>query len=177
MNENRTILVASIVGTILFIIAIATASYAYYTSSVKTEGEGSNVSVTTEHISATFTDGASLHLTNMIPGDTGTKEITITNTGSVAIDFKIAIKELSNGFTKTSDVVYKIKDKSDGSYIKNETPFPSGNQASQALSEEITLDVGATKNYTIEIEYKNTEDDQSTDMGKTISGKLFIEEV
>ena len=74
--------------------------------------------------------------------------------------------------------MYKIKDDGTSSYLNDtEKAFPSGDQTSQALSDEITLNVGETKNYTIEIEYKNTEDDQSTDMGKTISGKLFIEEV
>ena len=45
------------------------------------------------------------------------------------------------------------------------------------LAYSASIDVGVTQSYTVEFIYKNDESvDQSDDMGKTLSGKLFITE-
>ncbi|CDE99553.1 unknown [Clostridium sp. CAG:628] len=45
------------------------------------------------------------------------------------------------------------------------------------LAYSASIDVGVTQSYTVEFKYANDESvDQSEDMGKTLSGKLFITE-
>ena len=45
------------------------------------------------------------------------------------------------------------------------------------LAYSVSIPVGVTQSYTVEFIYKNDESiDQSEDMGKTLSGKLFITE-
>ncbi len=173
-NPKTTIMV-SIIGVALFIVAVFSASYAYYTANVTEKNSNTSSSdFDTAHLSIKFTDGAVLKVDKMVPGDKNQKEITVENEGNVPISFKINVKDVTNDFSKKADVVYTIKEKGGSSPIKSETQFPD---SATTLSDKITLAAGVSKTYVIEIEYKNTSDDQTTDMGKTIKGKIFIEEV
>ena len=185
-NGNTKTIIASIIGVALFIVVVVSTSYAYYTANVKTENESNNADTfTAANISATFNGGATLNIDNMVPGDKFTKEITVTNTGSVPIKIKIGLKEVTNqfaalgtiaeGHNATEDIVYTIKEKNGSENIKDETPFPT--QAGP-ISDEIQLPVGeGEKTYIIEVEFKNDpNNDQSREMEQKVSGKLYIEE-
>lgn len=171
-KENKMTIFISIVAVALFIVGVIATSYAYFTATVtKNNAENNNTNVSAANISATFTDGATLNITNMIPGDSFTKTFTLKNTGNKAIKYKVVIQEVENTFNSKSDIELVLKE--NGTTIKS-TTFPS---TTGAISDELTINPNVSKSYTITITYKNTSADQSPDMEKKVSGKIFIEAV
>ena len=159
-NKKKTLII-SISSIAMFIILVVASSFAFFTTSIKKENpENSTVDVSTAKITATFTDGAEINVTNAIPGDTFDKTFTLKNTGNI-----------KNTFTNKNDVEVIVKE--NGTPIKT-TIFPS---TTGAISDEITIGPDVTKSYTVTITYKNTETDQSSDMNSKVKGKIFIEEV
>lgn len=169
IRKKRTIVI-SIIGLVLFLLAILSASYAYFTSNIDKKGTG-GTDVGTAKLSAKFVDTENLIIKNMIPSDSFTKTFSLENNSTIAMQYKIVIKDLVNEFSSYEDITYVLTD--DNGYRKTGT-FP---KTTQALSDVLTLDASTTRNYTLTITYQNTAVDQSPDMGKTISGKIFIEEI
>lgn len=171
-KENRTTIFISIVAVAIFIVAVIATSYAYFTNTTMKTNEGNaSTDISTATISSTFTDGATINISNMIPGDSFTKTFTLENTGNTNISYKLVIQEVENTFTSQSDIEVVVKE--NGNVIKT-TTFPN---ATSAISDVLTITPNDSKSYSITITYKNTSVDQTPDMGKTISGKIFIEEV
>ena len=171
MDKKKTLII-SISSVAMFVILVIVASYAFFSTSVIIDNpENSTTNVSSAKISATFTDGPLINLTNIIPGDKLEKTFTLKNTGNVDIKYKIVIKEIENSFTNKSDIEVIVKE--NDNLIKT-TIFPS---ATSAISDELTISPEETNSYTITITYKNTEADQSADMNSKIKGKIFIEEV
>lgn len=170
-NKKKTIFI-SIITVALFIVAIISVSYAFFTAKVKNEGTGkTETSLSTANISLNFQDGPELNYPNMIPGDSFTKTFTLKNTGDKAVNYKVVIQEVENTFISKGDIAISLKE---GSTVLKNTTFPS---TTSAISDTITIQPNVTKSYTLTITYNNTAADQTPDMGKVISGKLFIEEV
>lgn len=171
MDNRKTIIVSVIVAT-LFIIAIGAISYAFYTANVLDSGTNNKVSSSTARLGAKFEDGAIINIENMIPGDNFSKSFSLENMEN-NISYKIVVDELVNEFESYEDITYVLKE--DDRVIKEGT-FPNKLENNE-LSDIRTINKGERKNYTITITYQNTEEDQTQDMGKIISGKLFIKEV
>lgn len=188
MGENKKTLIFSIIGVVLFILVIIGTSYAYFTANVETENDdNSGINDTTANISAKFENGSLLNITDLVPGDKVSKDVTITNTGTVDLTVKIGIKDVVNQFAdldKTNgdenhkaadDIVYTITEKTSSSSITSASAksFPA---VAGPISDTISLPAGEAKTYTIEIEFKNVPDyDQEKEMGKSVGGKLYIE--
>lgn len=170
MDKRKSTIFISIVSVLIFVIAIVTVSFAFYTTVVQKEGDP-GTEVTTPTLGSSFVDGPVVQISNIIPGDTITKSFKIMNDGGHDLNYKIVINELQNEFTKTEDLQYTLK--------REEVVIASGSFPTQtgAITEVINIPQNETHNYTLTITYLNTDVDQSEDMGKTISGKIFIEEV
>ncbi len=171
MNKKNVTIAISIVSIFLFIVAIVASSYAYYTAVVTQTGDGTSTGMKTAQFNASFIDGPILTFSNIIPGDTFDKTFTLENSGGSSIDYKVVINELENTFIKKEDLKYVLKR---GEEVIASGVFPS---TTTAISNVITINGGTSHTYTLTVTYENTAEDQSEDMGKTISGKLFIEEV
>lgn len=175
MAENKKTIIISVIAVVLFIAAISAASFAYYTANISTVGDdGNSVSGSTAKLSSSFDDGAQVNIENMIPGDSFSKTFYIGNSGAET-NYKIVINDLVNEFDSYEDITYVLKE--DNVVIKEGT-FPHPIYApNNELSETLTIKNGETKNYVITITYHNTEDPQDDDMGKTISGIIYIKQV
>lgn len=176
MKNKNVALVFSILGVAIFIGAIATASYAFFAANVRTEGGTPTTNASTAEIKATFHDDdnntGGLTVSNIIPGDTITKTFSLENTGTTSIKYKIVIRELENTFTRKNDITYTLIE--NGTNIKTNETFLSANGP---ISDTLTINKGEIKTYSLKMTYNNSPDeDQAADMGKTISGKIFIEE-
>ncbi len=198
MSNKKTTIIISIVSIILFIVAVLSASYAYYITTVQETGDPDSTKVGTADFNINFVDGAVMTIENMIPGDTFSKTFTLENKGTATISYKVVMQEVRNEeFIRKEDITYKLyeyvvpKSEATAETDFSETEgteepvvekallasgiFPS---VTNAISETLSIEGGVTKGYILEVTYENVIDvDQKDDMGKTISGKLFIEEV
>ncbi|MCI9279751.1 MAG: hypothetical protein HFJ02_03010 [Bacilli bacterium] len=171
MSKKKITIMASIVGVALFVAAIAGSSYAFFIANVETKGNTNPTNVTSGDVKAVFSDGEQLNIGTLVPGDTVSKSFSLENTGTATIKYKIVINDVVNTFSRKSDITYVLKE--NGVTIST-GEFPAANGA---ISDSITISKGVTNSYTLEVAYINSPtENQAEDMGKTISGKIFIEE-
>ena len=164
-----------VVLTSLLVIVLSV-SVAYFTTKIL--GIGKEISVESADLKVTFTSGSgTINGTNIEPGwSSGENTFTVKNESNGTYKYNIIIKDLVNTFTTSGFLVYKITS-TDGGY--NMTDFADVPKSSTAtdtiLAENISIEKGATHTYKIIINYDNSDDvDQSADMSKMLSGKIFI---
>ena len=158
------------------LVIVLSVSVAYFTTKIL--GTGKEISVESADLKVIFTSGSgTINGTNIEPGWTsGENTFTVKNESNGTYKYNIIIKDLVNTFTTSGFLVYKITS-SDGGY--NMTDFvdvpKSSTSVDTVLAENISIEKGKTHIYKIIINYNNSEEvDQSADMGKTLSGKIFI---
>ena len=127
-----------------------------------------------------FTDSdGSISGTNIEPGKWNvTKTFTIENKSNETYKYNIVIQDLVNTFVTNGYLQYKITSTNGGYNMTEFKDVPKSETATDTiLAYSASIDVGVTQSYTVEFKYANDESiDQSEDMGKTLSGKLFITE-
>ena len=174
MKRKKELLV--ILSSLLVIVL--SVSVAYFTTKIL--GTGKDISVTSADLKVIFTSGSgTINGTNIEPGWTsGENTFTVKNESNGTYKYNIIIKDLVNTFVTKGFLQYKITS-TDGGY--NMTDFVDVPKSSSArdtvLAFNISIDKGATHTYKVEIKYLESKDvDQSADMGKMLSGKIFIED-
>ena len=158
------------------LVIVLSVSVAYFTTKIL--GTGKDISVTSADLKVIFTSGSgTINGTNIEPGWTsGENTFTVKNESNGTYKYNIIIKDLVNTFTTSGFLVYKITS-SDGGYTMTDfADVPkSSTSADTTLAENISIEKGTTHTYKIIINYNNSDDvDQSADMGKKLSGKIFI---
>ena len=173
MQKKQTILV---VASLLLIVLSVT--LAYFTAQII--GKGKNVTINSADLKIIFTDNdGSISGTNIEPGKWNvTKTFTIENKSNETYKYNIVIQDLVNTFVTNGYLQYKITSTNGGYNMTEFKDVPKSETPTDTiLAYSASIDVGVTQSYTVEFIYKNDESvDQSDDMGKTLSGKLFITE-
>ena len=158
------------------LVIVLSVSVAYFTTKIL--GTGKDISVTSADLNVIFTSGSgTINGTNIEPGWTsGENTFTVKNESNGTYKYNIIIKDLVNTFVTTGFLQYKITS-SDGGY--NMTEFvdvpKSSTPKDEILAYSVEIAKGKTHSYSIEFKYTNSTNDQSDDMGKELSGTLYIE--
>ncbi len=160
------------------LVIVLSVSVAYFTTKIL--GTGKEISVESADLKVIFTSGSgTINGTNIEPGwSSAENTFTVKNESNGTYKYNIIIKDLVNTFVTEGFLQYKITS-SDGGY--NMTDFVDVPKSSTAidtiLAKNISIEKGKTHTYKIIINYNNSEDvDQSADMDKMLSGKIFITE-
>ena len=158
------------------LVIVLSVSVAYFTTKIL--GTGKEISVESADLKVIFTSGSgTINGTNIEPGWTsGENTFTVKNESNGTYKYNIIIKDLVNTFTTSGFLVYKITSSDGGYNMADFVDVPKSSSATDTvLAENISIAKGATHTYKIIINYNNSDDvDQSADMGKTLSGKVFI---
>ena len=172
MQKKQTILVAA-----SLLIVVLSVTLAYFTAQII--GEGKNISVSSADLKIVFTDtDGNIEGNGITPGWSNSKTFTVKNESNGTYKYDIIIKDLVNTFKTYKYLQYKITS-TDGGYNMTDYSYlpKSSTKEDVALAYEISIDKGKTHTYTIEIKYVNDEAvDQSIDMGKSLSGTIYIRE-
>ena len=159
------------------LVVVLSVSLAYFTAQII--GKGKDVSVTSANLQIVFTDSdGALTETDIEPGWSATKTFTIKNDTKTEYKYNIVIKDLLNTFVTNGYLQYKITSTNDGYNMTEFKDIPKSSIATDTiLAYSVVIPNGVTQSYTIEFKYANDENvDQSDDMGKKLSGTLFITE-
>ena len=159
------------------LVVVLSVSLAYFT--VQIIGKGKDVSVTSANLQIVFTDSdGALTETDIEPGWSATKTFTIKNDTKTEYKYNIVIKDLVNTFVTEGYLQYKITSTNNGYNMTEFKDIPKSSIATDTiLAYSVVIPNGVTQSYTIEFKYTNDESvDQSDDMGKKLSGTLFITE-
>ena len=170
-RKNLTLVIVSL------LVVVLSVSLAYFTAQII--GEGKTVDVSSANLQIVFTDGdGALTETDIEPGWSATKTFTIKNDTKTEYKYNIVIKDLLNTFVTNGYLQYKITSTNDGYNMTEFKDIPKSSIATDTiLAYSVVIPNGVTQSYTIEFKYANDENvDQSDDMGKQLSGTLFITE-
>ncbi len=163
-----------ILGSLLVVVLSVTV--AYFTTEIF--GSGKEVTVSSADLKIVFTSGTgTISGTEIEPGwSSGVNSFTVKNESSGVYKYNIVIKDLVNTFVTTGYLQYKITS-ADGGYNMSEfKDVPKSDAAKdEILAYSVEIAKGKTHSYSIEFKYLNSANDQSDDMGKTLSGTLYIE--
>ena len=158
------------------LVIVLSVSVAYFTTKIL--GEGKEISVESADLKVIFTSGSgTINGTNIEPGwSSAENTFTVKNESNGTYKYNIIIKDLVNTFTTNGFLVYKITSADGGYNMTDFVDVPKSSTATDTvLAENISIEKGKTHTYKIIINYNNSEEvDQSADMGKTLSGKIFI---
>ena len=172
MQKKHAILVVA-----SLLVVVLSVTLAYFTAQII--GKGKDVSVSSADLKIVFTDSdGAISGSNIEPGWSDTKTFTIENKSNETYKYNIVIQDLVNTFVTNGYLQYKITSTNNGYNMTEFKDVPKSETATDTiLAYSASIDVGVTQTYTVEFIYKNDESvDQSEDMGKTLSGKLFITE-
>ena len=152
-------------------------TYSYFTSSVEGTGniENNTSTTNTEELSdLIITNGENISNTTMIPGDSVTITFTVENPNTIQICFNLLWSNTENTFVNQKDLVYTLEDE-DGTMLVSETQYPSTNTGTTMLLEGTSIGASETKTYTLTITYKETDEDQTADIGKIFNSSIIGE--
>ena len=166
MKKTYIVVASSIM--LLFCLAYQGA-YAYFTTSSVTEGNF-NTDISSGTISdLIISDGNHVTSNNLIPGDSITNTFTVQNPNNLKVCFNLLWSDVVNEFINKADLVITLTDQSGRVLVSNKS-FPSAND--EILAENLSINGNTTNTYTLTITYKNTDQNQIADMGKTFSGTI-----
>ena len=173
MQKKQTILVVA-----SLLVVVLSVTLAYFTAQII--GKGKSVTINSADLKIIFTDSdGSISGTNIEPGKWNvTKTFTIENKSNETYKYNIVIQDLVNTFVTNGYLQYKITSTNGGYNMTEFKDVPKSETATDTiLAYSASIDVGVTQSYTIEFKYANDESvDQSDDMGRKLSGTLFITE-
>ena len=173
MQKKQTILVVA-----SLLVVVLSVTLAYFTAQII--GKGKNVTINSADLKIIFTDSdGSISGTNIEPGKWNvTKTFTIENKSNETYKYNIVIQDLVNTFVTNGYLQYKITSTNNGYNMTEFKDVPKSSAPKDTiLTYSVSIPVGVTQIYTVEFKYANDESvDQSDDMGKKLSGKLFITE-
>ena len=176
MNRKQKIIV-SVVGITIVLLALLGLTYAYFLTRIQGNTNEKSINVTTADLKLVYGDGSDgvIGGENILPSDTVyTKTFTVKNEGNANVEYGVYLIDVINTFERLDDIKYTLNCTTDGTITCNEvtteTTFPSG--IKQLITNEI--EPKKTHTYTFKFTYKDTNTDQSIDMGKTLQAKLQI---
>ena len=176
MNRKQRIIV-SVVGITIVLLALLGLTYAYFLTRIQGNTNEKSISVTTADLKLVYDDGSDgvVGGENLLPSDTVyTKTFTVKNEGNANVEYGVYLIDVINTFERLDDVKYTLNCTTDGtiacSEVTTETTFPNG--IKQLITNEI--EPKKTHTYTFKFTYKDTNTDQSVDMGKVLQAKLQI---
>ena len=159
------------------LVVVLSVSLAWFTTQII--GKGKTVDVSSANLQIVFTDSdGAISGSNIEPGWSDTKTFTVENNSKSEYKYNIVIKDLLNTFVTEGYLQYKITSTNNGYNMTEFKDIPKSIVATDTiLAYSVVIPKGVTQSYTIEFKYANDESvDQSDDMGKKLSGTLFITE-
>ena len=172
MNKKSiTILVVCLIVTVLSV------SLAYY--SARIIGDGKNVSVNAKELTINFDNNNEIASGIIEPGWSSANTFSVTNKSKTNFTYDIVLKNYKNTTKTNGYLVYKIT--STNGYNMTEykdMPKDGDNTYDLVIARGITIEPGSInkQSYTLEIKYLDSSEDQSIDMGSTVTGSLYIVE-
>ena len=171
MKEKKYLVLSTVILIVLLVFGV---SYSFYKARI--EGDTKSISLKTKGIYLLYKGDLNLVSGYIEPGWSVTKTFTIENQGSEIEKYNIYIKDLVNTFVTEGYLQYKITS-SNGYNMSEYKDIPKAeSKTDTVLAYSVPINPKEEQEYTIELIYKDTEEDQSEDMGKILSGTLNIQE-
>ena len=163
-----------IYGITIVLLTIIGVTLAYFITEI--EGNKKDVTINTGDLRVIFNNGEKIEGIDIEPGWSVTKTFSIENKSKTEYKYNIVIQDLVNTFV-SDNLVYKITSTNNGHNMTDYEVLPKSETAEDTiLTYSTTISGKTTQEYTIEVKFKEEDRNQYEDMGKTITGKIYITE-
>ena len=162
---------------VCLIVSVMSVSLAFF--SARIIGNGKNVSVNAKELTINFDNNNEITSGIIEPGWSSANTFSVTNKSKTTFTYDIVLKNYKNTTKTNGYLVYKIT--STNGYNMTEykdMPKDGENTYDLVIARGITIEPGSSnkQSYTLEIKYLDSTEDQSIDMGSTVTGSLYIVE-
>ena len=162
---------------VCLIVSVMSVSLAFF--SARIIGNGKNVSVNAKELTINFDNNNEIASGIIEPGWSSANTFSVTNKSKTTFTYDIVLKNYKNTTKTNGYLVYKIT--STNGYNMTEykdMPKDGENTYDLVIARGITIEPGSSnkQSYTLEIKYLDSTEDQSIDMGSTVTGSLYIVE-
>ena len=172
MKEKKYLIFSTVILIALLVFGV---SYSFYKARI--EGNTKSISLKTKGIYLLYKGDLNLASGYIEPGWSVTKTFTIENQSSSEEKYNIYIKDMVNTFETSGYLQYKITSTNSGYNMTGYKDIPKSSIATDTvLAYNVAVAAKTSQVYTIELRYLDTDNDQSADMNKTLSGLLMIKE-
>ena len=163
-----------IYGIFLSLLIVIGVTLAYFITEI--EGNKKDITLNTGDLRVIFNNGEKIEGIDIEPGWSITKTFSIENKSKTDYKYNIVIQDLVNTFV-SDNLVYKIISTNNGHNMTDYEVLPKSETAEDTiLTYSTTISGRTTQEYTIEVKFKEEDRNQYEDMGKTITGKIYITE-
>ena len=162
---------------VCLIVSVMSVSLAFFSAGII--GNGKNVSVNAKELTINFDNNNEIASGIIEPGWSSTNTFSVENKSKTTFTYDIVLKNYKNTTKTNGYLVYKIT--STNGYNMTEykdMPKDGENTYDLVIARDITIEPGSSnkQSYTLEIKYLDSSEDQSIDMGSTVTGSLYIVE-
>ena len=162
---------------VCLIVSVMSVSLAFFSAGII--GNGKNVSVNAKELTINFDNNNEIASGIIEPGWSSTNTFSVENKSKASFTYDIVLKNYKNTTKTNGYLVYKIT--STNGYNMTEykdMPKDGENTYDLVIARGITIESGSSnkQSYTLEIKYLDSTEDQSIDMGSTVTGSLYIVE-
>lgn len=167
--KNKRIIILCITAIVLIVTGLLYFSYGYYMTNITGTENSKKLTSLTKIFKFEFSDGTENLVssnTNFIPGSVIEKTFTITNKSTEGVYFNIDLDDVTNTFSRTSDIIYEVHYNSE---IISTNIFPTTNSS---IATNLYIEKDGTRTYTLKVKYLDSEENQISDMGKSISASV-----
>ena len=162
---------------VCLIVSVMSVSLAFF--SARIIGNGKNVSVNAKELTINFDNNNEIASGIIEPGWSSANTFSITNKSKTNFTYDIVLKNYKNTTKTNGYLVYKITSTNGYNMIEyKDMPKDGENTYDLVIARGITIEPGSSnkQSYTLEIKYLDSSEDQSIDMGSTVTGSLYIVE-
>ena len=185
MNKEKLKNVIAISIISLLVLGVVGVSYAYFRLQI--EGSGNDIVLDTGDLRLRYTDGKEITLSNAMPGDSVSKTVTVENIGTRDVTYQLNWSDLINTI-QNYEIHVTLECKSYTGYgTSNQAESGECNRIYRAvpisdistsalIKNNISIKAGITHEYNITVTFDDKDYDQSSNMKKSFTGKVDIQE-
>lgn len=177
MKKNRIILIACILISIVLIGVSVTFAYTFIDSLAHNREDAL---ASTATIKLKYTDCLNADVSacsdisaELAPGDSISKEFSVTNVGTKQAQYTLYFRELYNTFVN-GDLVYTLENLTTDEVLILEQAIPRGTNDNKTILSDIVAPVNASTNYRLTVKYLNRDYNQIDNIDAEFSLKLGI---
>ena len=175
IKDQKTLLGVGLAFLLLMTISL---SYAYFSTNVSGNDDAKGITVTAGTLALTYTDSPEIVASNIKPGWSTTKVVTVKNTGTLDTNYNLVWQELNNEISNNEMVMSATCERLNSSGVVEGTCDSIAESIinDKTIQKNISIESNITHKYTFTILFKETNANQNYNQGKKFSGVLGIEE-
>ena len=189
--EKKNVVFLTVLAVATLLTAVVGTTFAYFTATVTGNDTATVTTIKAANLGVTYSDGATVTGTNIIPGWTASKTITVENTSDVDVTYSIYWSNITNTFVNDTNPTGNVSEENfyytvtssstdntsaaatiSGEIAMPDTPATGANEV--AFANDVALKAGAKHTYVITMNFREANYPQDSNQGKEFRAKFVV---